>query len=193
MYSHEQRKALREQDYFANVREEFKDKTTDQIKTELKSRSNNLEFLFVNALRDFNFSGIIRVSNAFCCEGVSYSGFRRFDPRGAVGTHHYIDVNHYVDENSFIEHIEAKRNQGYRFVVAEWIEEDPRMKSLPSYQWNDKTMLMLGEEGTGVEDKYLDLADDIVYVPQFGSVRSMNVASTAHIFVYDYMLKTGRM
>lgn len=193
--THEERKAAREHDWSSrqNVRNQFKGMSDEEIKAALAPYRNNLQLAFVNALRDFNFGGIIRASNVFCCESILYSGFRRYDPRGTVGTKNYEHVVHFAEEDGLKNYIQMDKMAGVRFVVAEWIEDDPRMQSLPQYEWNDASILMLGEEGTGVPEEYLDLADDIVYVPQFGSVRSMNVASTAHILIYDYMIKTGRM
>jgi len=190
-YTHEQRKALREIDWTRNVRPEFKSLTNDQIKAKLAPVRNNLVFAFNNALRDFNFGGIIRVSNAFACQGVIYSGFRKFDPRGAVGVLNYEQVTHYPDIENFKMMINYLRNIGYTFVVA---ESDMYDKSvlLPHFKWNSKTVLMLGEEGTGVPEEFIEMADVVVTIPQVGSVNSMNVASTAHILAYDYMIKTGR-
>ncbi len=193
--THDDKKRIREHDWSSkqNVRDQFKGMTDDEIKQALKPYRNGLQIAFVNALRDFNFGGIIRGSNAFCCESIIYSGHRRYDPRGTVGTKNYEHIVHFPEEDGLKNYIRMDKMAGVRFVVAEWIEDDHRMIDLPSYQWNDQSILMLGEEGLGVSDEYLDMADDIVYVPQYGSVRSMNVASTAHILMYDYMVKTGRM
>lgn len=188
-YTHEQRKALREQDWSANVRDEFRGMSKDEIKAVLKPRRNGLTFAFVNAIRDFNFSALIRVCNAFCCEGVIYSGFRRYDPRGAVGTVNYENVTHY--EEDFISKIKSMRNRGYEFVVAE-SDNYEKSEMLPNFQWNPKTILMLGEESVGVPAEYIELADRVVTIPQVGSVRSLNVAASGHILAYDYMTKTGR-
>ena len=193
--THEDKKRIREHDWSSkkNVRDQFKGMTDEQIKQALKPYRNSLQIAFVNALRDFNFGGIIRGSNAFCCESILYAGHRRYDPRGTVGTKNYEHIVHFAEEDELKNYIRMDKMAGVRFVVAEWIEGDPRMIDLPSYQWNDQSILMLGEEGSGVPEEYLDMADDIVYVPQYGSVRSMNVASTFHVFAYDYMVKTGRM
>jgi tRNA G18 (ribose-2'-O)-methylase SpoU len=190
-YTHQERKALREQDWSANVRDEFKGMSPDEVKATLAPRRNNLMFAFHNAIRDFNFSALIRVSNAFCCEGVMYSGFRRYDPRGAVGTINYEDVKHY-EYDVFIHMIGIMRSlEGYEFVVAE-SDEYEKSEMLPQFQWNPKTILMLGEESVGVPAEYIELADRVVSIPQVGSVRSLNVAASGHILAYDYMVKTGR-
>lgn len=197
--THEDRKALREYDWSStqNVREEFKGMSNEQIREALSPRRNGFHFVFENALRDFNFGGIIRACNAFCCNGITYTGFRRYDPRGTVGTKNYEEITHLPDPKDFIRFIRARQNAGIPFVVAEYLTEESeyfdKQTSLPSFQWPEECTVMFGEEGTGVSENYLYHADHIVYVPMFGSVRSMNVASTAHIFMYDYMAKTGRM
>lgn len=190
-YTHEQRKALREQNWALNVRDEFKGMSKEQISQSLASIRNGLTFAFHNAIRDFNFSALIRVCNAFACQGVMYSGFRKFDPRGAVGTLHYENVQHYADSELFVNVINMARDFGYEFVVAESDDYD-KSELLPGFQWNPKTILMLGEESVGVPQEYIDMADRIVTIPQVGSVRSLNVASAAHVIAYDYMVKTGR-
>lgn len=191
-YTHEERVALRTADWGLNVRDEFKGMSKEQIRTALASRRNNLMFAFHNAIRDFNFSSLIRVCNAFACEGIIYSGFRKYDPRGAVGTLHYEHVEHYPELGAMIYDIERLCiNDGYEFVVAESDEYD-KSEMLPGFQWNPKTILMLGEESVGVPQEYIDMADRIVSIPQSGSVRSLNVGTAASILAYDYQVKTGR-
>lgn len=190
MYTHEQMKSLREQDPFLNVRDEFRGMSVDEVKSLLATRRNPLKIAFVNALRDFNFSAIIRAVNAFCCDSIVYSGHKRFDRRGAVGTHHYTDVHHIPDLEDFKLYIELLKHDGYKFVVAE-SDIYAKSVSLSVYKWTEHSIVMFGEEAIGVPQEFIAMADDIVYVPQKGSVRSLNVASTAHLFCYDYLMKTG--
>lgn len=194
---HEARKALRESDWSANVSDEFKGMDTDEIRKILQTRRNGFHIVFENALRDFNFGGIVRACNGFACDGITYTGFRRYDPRGTVGTKHYENIDYVPDAKDFIRFIQARQNAGIPFIVAEFLppthEFYDKQQSLTSFEWPDECTVMFGEEGTGVSDQYLYHADKILYVPMFGSVRSLNVASTAHIFMYDYLRKTGRV
>ncbi len=197
MLGHEERKTLRESDWSLNVQDEFKGMGVEEIRTILRARRNGFHMVFENALRDFNFGGIIRAINGFACDGITYTGFRRYDPRGAVGTKNYEDIVHMPDPKDFIRFIRARQHYGVPFIVAEFVPEDHefafKQESLATFQWPDECTVMFGEEGTGVSDEYLYHADHIVRVPMFGSVRSFNVASTAHMFIYDYLMKTGRM
>lgn len=197
MITHEERKALREKDWSANVRDEFKGKETDEIRKILHARRNGFHMVFENALRDFNFGGIIRGINGFACNGITYTGFRRYDPRGTVGTKNYENITHFPDPKDFIRFIQARQNAGIPFIVSEFLPEDHeffyKQQSLAGFEWPDECTVMFGEEGTGVSDEYLYHADHILYIPMFGSVRSFNVACTAHMVMYDYLMKTGKM
>ena len=51
------------------------------------------------------------------------------------------------------------------------------------------TMMVFGEEGIGLTDEMLNLADHVVSIKQYGSVRSMNVGTTSGIAMYDYTKK----
>jgi tRNA G18 (ribose-2'-O)-methylase SpoU len=195
MTTHEERKALREIDWSANVQDEFKGMKTEEIREALRERRTGFHMVFENALRDFNFGGIIRACNGFVCDGVTYTGFRRYDPRGTVGTKNYEDITYMPDPKDFIRFIRARQNAGIPFIVAEYLPNDHeyfrKQESLVHFDWPEECTVMFGEEGTGVSDQYLYYADHIVYLPMFGSVRSFNVASTAHVFMYDYLVKTG--
>lgn len=197
MLDHEERKALRETDWSANVRDEFKGLGVDEIRKILSERRNGFHIVFENALRDFNFGGIIRAINGFACDGITYTGFRRYDPRGTVGTKHYENIEYMADPKDFIQFIRARQHYGMPFIVAEFVPDDHefayKQESLATFEWPEECTVMFGEEGTGVSDQYLYHADHIVYIPMFGSVRSLNVASAAHIFIYDYLKKTGRV
>lgn len=189
--THEQRVALRTADWSLNVRDEFKGLDKEQIRATLEPKRNNLIFAFHNAIRDFNFSALIRTCNAFACRGIMYSGFRKFDPRRAVGTLHYENIVYKSDINEFIGLIKLNKSFGYEFVVAE-SDEYEKSELLPGFQWNDRTILMLGEESVGVPDEFIAMADRIVTIPQIGSVRSLNVGCAANVLAYDYQVKTGR-
>lgn len=194
---HEERKALREADWSLNVRDEFKGLGVDKVRAILQTRRNGFHIVFENALRDFNFGGIIRGINGFACDGITYTGFRRYDPRGTVGTKNYENIDYMPDPKDFIRFIRARQNVDIPFIVVEFVDDDHefayKQKSLATFEWPEECTVMFGEEGTGVSDQYLYHADHIVYIPMFGSVRSFNVACAAHVCMYDYMVKTGRM
>jgi len=50
----------------------------------------------------------------------------------------------------------------------------------------DKPMFVFGEEKSGLSDYILDNAENIITIPDFGSVRSLNVGTTSGIIMAFY-------
>ena len=51
-------------------------------------------------------------------------------------------------------------------------------------------VMVFGQEQIGIpQDILLDLCDDVVYIKQYGSVRSLNVGTASGIAMYDYCSK----
>ena len=165
-----------------NVIDEFKGKTQDEIKDQLKSTRHPFAVLMEHWKGDFNIGTLIRNSNAFNANEVFYVGRKRYDRRGAVGTHHYIDLN-YIDDFEDLWSLKDK----YTFVCLDNNIEG--VVSMEDFEWPDNALMIFGEEGEGVTSEMLELADHVVSIKQYGSVRSMNVGTTSGIAMYDYTRK----
>lgn len=63
--------------------------------------------------------------------------------------------------------------------------------SLYDYNWNPKLkyLLVFGSESDGVDINLLNHSYDMVSIPQYGSIRSLNAASAVSIVMYDYRQK----
>jgi len=49
--------------------------------------------------------------------------------------------------------------------------------------------MIFGQESIGVSNNALSRAGDVVYIPQIGSTRSINVGTASGIALYDYSFK----
>lgn len=168
-----------------NIRDDLKVLTSDQVRAWLEEGRSPLISLFANVDGDFNLGTGIRNANWFNQLGVHICGRRKWDRRGAVGTHNYTPVSYH---SSVLASITALRESNYRIVAAE-ITDDA--VPLHTYDWAERSAIIYGEEGTGIPREALDMCDDIVYIPGRGSVRSLNVGTTSGIFSYDYHAKRG--
>jgi tRNA G18 (ribose-2'-O)-methylase SpoU len=156
----------------------------DIIKDLDASRSDILS-VFLNVAGDFNISSGIRNNLWFNTAGAYIYGKKKYDKRGTVGAHHYVPVDHSENINELIDIL---RVQGYRIVAAEITDN---AVPLTTYTWNAKSVVIFGEESLGLSEEILNLVDDVVYIPGNGSIRSLNVATTSGIFLYDYSAKNG--
>lgn len=197
MIPFEEAKALRETNPFdpRNVRDEFKGKSNEDIQAELDKDRSELVLCLSNEIRDMNLSSCIRSANSFNIDHVVMAGRRNYDRRGAVGAQNYIEVKH---EEDMLSALLAYFN--HKLVILEYDERYP-MTELSEYEWDPKSILVVGEEGRSVPDWILNRAvpngsdgmttADIVYIPMMGTVRSLNLASAVSIALYDYTTKMG--
>lgn len=168
-----------------NIADKYKWWEEVDITQDLDKNRSKLVNVFVNLSKDMNLGTGVRNSNWFNTQPVMIAGRRKWDRRGAVGTHVYSGITH---NETVEESIAELRADGYTIVAA---EIDEKAVPLPSYQWDEKSAVIYGEEGAGLSQEVMSLVDDVVFIPGRGSVRSLNVATTSGIFMYDYSMKTG--
>jgi len=161
----------------------------DAILADLDSKRNNFQVLCSNLHNDFNIATVIRNANAFLSRKVVIYGSKQFDRRGTVGTHHYTRLDHVGSEEGLKEYL--KKNKFHRIVG---IDNVDGARSMPKYDWgrpdqSQDVLMIFGQEQLGIPQNLLDLCDDVVYIPQYGSVRSLNVGTASGIAMYDFCSK----
>tara|TARA_R110002110_G_scaffold66530_3_gene182108 strand:- start:1177 stop:1725 length:549 start_codon:yes stop_codon:yes gene_type:complete len=164
-----------------NVEDRFKGKTKEEIKQTLRSTSHNFAVMMEHWRGDFNIGTMIRNANAFNAKKVFYYGKKKYDRRGAVGTHHYVDLRYIDDDDGLV-----SLKSDFTFVC---LDNVAGSVPIEDFIWPENSLMIFGEEGKGLSDKILSMADHVVSITQYGSVRSMNVGTTSGIAMYDYMRK----
>ena len=152
------------------------------IKKDLKQKAFPYAILMENFLGDFNIGTVIRSANAFNASAVYYLGNKHYDRRGTVGTHNYTDVIHLKTRDELL-----KLKENYEFVALE--NTVPSAITLANAEYSRSPLFILGEEGVGITQETLELCDRFVFIPQFGSVRSLNAAVAGSIIMNDYVTK----
>jgi tRNA G18 (ribose-2'-O)-methylase SpoU len=163
--------------------------TTEAIKADLDTKRNNFTVIASNVGNDFNIATMIRNSNAFLANEVWIYGKKQYDRRGTVGTHNYTNFNHVKTIDDLKNELDNLRKKHPIVVVG--MDNVRDAVNLTEYQWStDHHIVMIfGQEQIGIPQELLDLCDDIVYIPQYGSVRSLNVGTASGIAMYDYCSK----
>jgi tRNA G18 (ribose-2'-O)-methylase SpoU len=158
--------------------------TTELIKKDLQQKAFPYAVLMENFAGDFNIGTVVRNANAFNARCVYYLGNKHYDRRGTVGTHHYTDVIRLKTREELIKLKEEYTLVGVENSVSSAI-------SLDKFEWSSNTLLIIGEEGVGITPETLELCDRFVYIPQFGSVRSLNAGVASGIVMNDLVTKIG--
>lgn len=82
-----------------------------------------------------------------------------------------------------------KQRSGYSLVA---LHIDPSAIALTQFAFPPRSVLVLGQELTGVPQSVLGLCDHIVTIPQWGLVESLNVQTAAAIAIYEYTRQHGK-
>tara|TARA_R110000824_G_scaffold36844_7_gene113950 strand:- start:8232 stop:8879 length:648 start_codon:yes stop_codon:yes gene_type:complete len=165
-----------------NVVDKYKSMTDDMIKNDLKQSFNPIAVCMEHWNGDFNISTLIRNANAFNIEKVYYLGKRRIDRRGCVGTHHYTDIQHL--SNGVCDLVDLKNK--YTFIAID--NNINKTSMLHEFDWNKlekPPLIFFGEEGCGLSNEILNLADYRIEIEQYGSVRSLNVGTASGIVLFE--------
>lgn len=164
-----------------NVIDRYKLMSDDLIIGDLNERRFNFSVFLQNLAGDFNKASVIRSNNAFCGKEVIIFGDKQWDKRGACGSYKYEQFRH-VKELSELDGLFEE----YDEVIA--IDNIATAVPIQHHQWNsDKnTLFVFGEEGIGICPEILQKCDVTLYIPQFGAIRSINVACAASIVMYEY-------
>lgn len=164
-----------------NVVDEYKDLSTEEIRSKVKAAALPFAVCFENWVHDFNISSGIRNANAFGAQCVYIIGDKRFDRRGAAGVHNYTDVIFLPTVEDFL----ALKKQ-YTVIG---IDNIPGARPIDEAIPVDNSLFVFGSEGTGLTPGMQSMCDRMVYIRQFGSVRSLNAATASGIVMFDFTTK----
>lgn len=164
-----------------NVTDEFKGVPEEDIVSTLDARSHDLVIALENTERDFSMGTIVRSANAFGVRHVYIIGRRQWNKRGAMMTDIYLHVHYLSTTSEFVE--EMKQQE--RVIVA--VDNIAGSMPLSQTQFPERAVLVFGQEGPGISEEMAGAADRIVAIEQFGSTRSLNVATAATVAMYAWL------
>lgn len=200
-----------------NVLDRYRYWTVDAIKADLDDRGRHgFEVAIENWTHDFNIGSMVRTANAFAAARVHIVGPHKWNRKGALMTELYQHIDHHptitdlVDgwrsslaaEAAMLERELRELRAGGDSVVrdaltaqlsrvraAKVIAMDiiPGAVPMETYRFPERCLLLFGAEGPGLSAKALEMADDVVYISQFGSVRSINAGAAAAVAMHAWI------
>lgn len=163
-----------------NVQDKYKWWEHNKIVEDLDKTRSGFVTVCMNLDGDFNLSSLIRNSAWFNNHSVWIVGNKKYDRRGTVGTHNYLDVEYRKEP---LDAIAELKSLGFSVVAAE-ISDDS--VELQNFEFPERVAVIFGEEGLGLSQEVMDACDAVVSIPGRGSPRSLNVANTGGIFLWEY-------
>lgn len=135
-----------------------------------------------NVRYDINIGSIIRACNAFGASQFIMIGSKKWDRRGALGTHHYTNI---VFHETWTESLKWMRMQNLTPIGV-----DRTSNSIPIHEIKEKydghPVFIMGNERTGIPLEVLKECSKVIHIEQFGSIPSLNVAQAASIICNHY-------
>jgi tRNA G18 (ribose-2'-O)-methylase SpoU len=146
---------------------------------------NNLAVAVMNLMNESNVGGLVRTANAAALREVVIVGRKKWNKGAATRAHSKIKVVKMRTSDEFVDY--CKKNN-YNIVS---VEIGGDSNNIFEYEYPENTMLVIGNEGTGVPQKILDNSVSRVYIPQYGGVECLNAAIAGSIAIYDWIRKNN--
>ncbi|HSX14187.1 MAG TPA: 23S rRNA (guanosine(2251)-2'-O)-methyltransferase RlmB [Chlamydiales bacterium] len=136
-----------------------------------------------------NFGALLRCAECFGVDAVVFSKNRGSEitpvtTKSSCGASEILPL---IRVSNLAETVTEFQKAGYEAVVSIL---DPKSESLNSFQFADKTLLIMGSEGEGVQPLICKRADRSVYIPMLGKIQSLNVAQACSVLLFKAALAT---
>lgn len=164
-----------------NVADRYRYWTVAAIVADLDQRRHPFHVAIENFAHDFNIGSVVRTANAFLAAEVHIVGRRRWNRRGAMVTDRYQHVRHH----SSVAELTAWADAADLPLLG--IDNLPGAVPLETYPLPRRSLLIFGQEGTGLSDEMRQACAATLSIAQFGSTRSINAGAAAAIAMHAWV------
>lgn len=134
-----------------------------------------------------NVGSVFRTSDAFLIESIFLCGITATPPhpeihKTALGAEDSVEWHYEEDTCKAVTDL---KNSGYTVFAIEQVENSVSLPDL-KLDKSKKYAVVLGNEVKGVQQSVVDLCDQSIEIPQFGTKHSLNVSVTAGLIIWDF-------
>ena len=139
-----------------------------------------------------NIGSVFRTADAFRTEAIYLCGITAQPPhreirKTALGATESVPWKYF--ENT-VDALESLRQEGYILMAIEQVEGGRYLESFVPDP-GGKYALVFGHEIHGVSQEVVDLCDECIEIPQFGTKHSFNIVVSTGIVLWDFYTKLG--
>lgn len=137
-----------------------------------------------------NIGSFFRTSDAFNVEKIYLCGITAQPPhreiqKTALGATDSIDWEY---RESIIDLTNELKSEGYCICCIEQTEQTVFLQDIDRLK-KEKFALVFGNEVNGVNQQVIDLSDNVIEIPQFGTKHSLNVSVCAGVVLWEFAKK----
>ena len=163
---------------------EFKtEERLEKITRVVRSRQFSLNVVLENIHDPHNVSAIFRTCDAVGIPEVSllYNSeeFPKISKVSSASAMKWVDYEKYTDTG---ECFNALRDRGYRIYATALTEKS---KGLYDTDLTQKAAVVMGNEHRGVSEEAASLADELIVIPMYGMIQSLNVSVATAVICYE--------
>jgi len=133
-----------------------------------------------------NVGSVFRTSDAFLIKEIILCGITATPPhreiqKTALGATESVDWR-YVESTA--DAVRELQDQDVKVYAVEQAEES-KMLDHVQFNFDNEIAIVMGNEVKGVSDEVMELVDDCIELPQFGTKHSLNISVTTGILIWE--------
>ena len=138
-----------------------------------------------NVRSAMNVGSVFRTADAFLIEKIYLCGITATPPnkeimKTALGANDSVDWEYIKDTKDIIRKLKANNHQ----IVG--VEQTKNATFLNNFEpLNKKVVLVFGHEVFGVSQEVIDLCDECIEIPQFGTKHSLNISVSVGVVLWE--------
>ena len=149
------------------------------------TKKTPITIILDNVRSALNVGSVFRTSDAFVIENIILCGITATPPnkeirKAALGATDSVNWKYFKNTTDAAQQL---INEGY-YVVG--IEQTDKSTLLSKFELPEKPIaIILGNEVNGVDQEVINLCNEVIEIPQFGTKHSLNIAVTTGIVIWD--------
>jgi len=166
---------------------ELKRKTISEFKEAIKTP---LIIILDNVRSMNNIGSVFRTADSFLIKKIFLCGISAEPPhkdiqKTALGSTDSVDWEYF---KSTYELVKSLINKGIKVVAVEQAEGSISLENFKPEK-NELYAFVFGNEVKGVSQEVVDLIDETIEIPQFGTKHSLNISISAGVLIWDFYNK----
>ena len=158
-------------------------KTVEQFR---KSEKSPFVIVLDNVRSQSNVGSIFRTADAFLTEAIYLCGITAKPPhreiqKTALGATESVAWKYFLKTTDAIHDL---KEDGYKIIGVEQAEESVELQDM-HVEKGEKYALVFGHEVNGVAQDVINLCDQYIEIPQFGTKHSFNIAISVGIVLWE--------
>ena len=164
----------------------------NRINKEEFKKSEKLPLIIIldNVRSLHNVGSVFRSSDAFRVESIYLCGITAVPPqpeihKTALGAEETVEWKYFEHTQDAVHEL---KNDGVEVLAIEQVEGSIMLQDFIP-ESNKKYAIIFGNEVKGVQQEVVNMCDNCIEIPQFGTKHSLNVSVTAGILIWEFASK----